>query len=135
MTTELRLRRLVLELRRKLADAELAAAYRRLEADRQQKKRPRLVKTLPSVKIRMDGTKNHGRPHVHCDIGSMRHVASIAIDNARVIAGALPNLQKREAQTWIKHHKRALTKLWHEMQAGRPVTALICELQEAKGYR
>jgi hypothetical protein len=130
MTTEQRLRKLVLELRRKLADAQLWARYRREDAKRGAR-RPRLVKVFPSVRIRMDATKNHGRPHVHCDIGKKRHAATIAIDNAEVIAGKLPSLEKREAQTWIKRHKLALTDLWLEMQAGRPITALICELREA----
>jgi hypothetical protein len=136
-----RLRKLVMELRRQLADAAFEASYRRLrERNRREKRRPRykLVKVLPSVRVRMDGTKNHGRPHVHLDIGKEKHAASIAIDNREVLVGTctLTTTQLREVQGWIQRHERALERLWNEMQTGGPgVEALICELQEEEDPR
>jgi hypothetical protein len=132
MSKEQRLRRLVLELRQLLADAEVEAVYRRLrERDRKRGRYPlyRLVRNLPSLSVRMDGAKNHGRPHVHCDVGKKKHVASVAIDNGEVLAGKLQSEQLGEVKNWVQRHKQALTHLWTEMQAGRPVEVLICELQ------
>jgi hypothetical protein len=81
----------------------------------------------------MDGTKNHGRPHVHCDIGKEKHAASVAIDNGEMIAGTLNGKQMREVRRWINSHRQVLMDLWEEMQAGRSVEALICQLQEEIG--
>ena len=40
-----------------------------------------MVLALERMKIRMDGNKNHGRPHIHIDYGTERHAASYAIDS------------------------------------------------------
>jgi hypothetical protein len=77
----------------------------------------------------MDGTKNHRRPHLHISVGKQNHAASIAIDNGDHLAGKLTTPQLREVQAWVSSHKRALLNLWDEMQAGRSVDELICELQ------
>jgi Domain of unknown function (DUF4160) len=135
MSKEGRLKRHVLELRRKLSYAEVGERYRRLaEEDRRNNRhrRYRLVRKLPSVSVRMDGTKNHNRPHLHISIGKKSHAASIAIDNGEILVGrrALSRTEEREVQEWVLSHTRALLRLWEEMQAGRPVDALICELQE-----
>jgi hypothetical protein len=132
MSKERRLKRHVLELRRRLSYAEVNDTYgRAVKRDRKRKRKRlyRLVRNLPSLSVRMDGTRNHGRAHLHVSIGKQRHVASIAIDNAEILAGTLTTTQKREVQDWVLSHRQALTKLWTEMQAGRPVDALICELQ------
>lgn len=138
MSSEQRFRRLVFELRRKLGDAETNARWEHLKnQDRKQKRRRlyKLVKTLPSVSVRMDGTKNHARPHLHLSIGKKRHAASIAIDNAEFLVGAdaLTGSQRSEVQNWVKLHNLALNRLWDAMQAGTPVDALICEIQEYIG--
>jgi hypothetical protein len=106
-----------------------------VERDRKRERRHfyKLVRNLPSVSVRMDGTKNHGRPHLHVSIGRDKHAASIAIDNGENLTGRhkLTTTQLREVRDWVQSHKQALTKLWTEMQAGRSsVDALICELQE-----
>jgi hypothetical protein len=121
-----------LELRRKLSYAEVNDTYRKLvEQDRKHKhfRLYQLVRNLPSLSVRMDGTKNHGRAHLHISIGKKQHAASIAIDNGEILAGRLTTAQLREVQDWVRCHQQALTKLWTEMQAGRPVDALICDLQ------
>jgi hypothetical protein len=41
----------------------------------------KMVKTLRAIRLRIDGSKNHNRPHVHVDYGKNRHAASFAIDN------------------------------------------------------
>jgi hypothetical protein len=133
MSKERRLKRYVLELRRKLSYAEVQAAYLRAgESDRRKGRFAayKLVRNLPSVSVRMDGTKNHGRPHLHISVGKQKHTASIAIDNGELLAGELTKTQLREVQAWVSSHERALLNLWEEMQAGRPVDELICELQE-----
>jgi len=132
MSKERRLKRYVLELRRKLSYAAVDDVYRRAVArDRKLGRFPayKLVRNLPSVSVRMDGTKNHGRPHVHVSVGKQQHVASLAIDSGELLVGRLKPYELREAQAWISSHKRALLNLWSEMQAGRPVDELICELQ------
>jgi len=66
--------------------------YRRArERDRKAGRFPayKLVRNLPSVSVRMDGTKNHHRPHVHISVGKQKHVASLAIDNGELLAGRL----------------------------------------------
>ena len=78
----------------------------------------------------MDGTKNHSRPHIHCDIAKNKHAASIAIDNGQVLAGKLTKRQQRVVQEWVLRRKRVLQALWEEMQAGRPVEPLISEIKE-----
>ena len=92
MSREERLRRYVLELRRKLSYAAVDDVYRRArERDRKAGRFPayKLVRNLPSVSVRMDGTKNHHRPHVHISVGKQKHVASLAIDNGELLAGRL----------------------------------------------
>ncbi|WP_426532633.1 DUF4160 domain-containing protein [Bradyrhizobium sp. McL0615] len=132
MSREERLKRYVSELRRKLSYAAVQDVYRRArERDRKAGRFPlyKLVRNLPSVSVRMDGTKNHKRPHVHISVGKQKHAASLAIDNGELLAGKLKPYELREVQTWISAHKRALLNLWSEMQAGRPVDELICELR------
>ena len=84
---------------------------------------------LPSVSVRMDGTKKHNRPHLHISVGKQKHAASTSIHNGELLAGKLTSTQRREVQAWVSSHSRAPLKLWEEMQAGRPVDELICELQ------
>jgi hypothetical protein len=40
-----------------------------------------LVTRLQGIRIRMDASKNHKRPHVHVDYGREYHTASYAIDS------------------------------------------------------
>ena len=134
MTTERRFKRLALELRRLLSYADVNDTYRRHRERDQKLGRHvlyKLVRNLPSLSVRMDGTKNHGRPHIHCDIGKKKHAATVALDTGEVLAGhdQLQSHHLHEVQEWVQRHKRALMQLWNEMQAGNPVDALICELQ------
>jgi hypothetical protein len=48
-----------------------------------------MVKELRPIKIRMDGNKNHKRPHVHVDYGKRFHAASYSIKPAERIVGEL----------------------------------------------
>jgi hypothetical protein len=60
-----------------------------------------LVKRLHAIRIRMDGNKNHKRPHVHIDYGEEYHTASYAIDNGERIAGELHGKYDQEVSAWI----------------------------------
>jgi hypothetical protein len=131
LAKERRFKWLVLILRQQLAYAEVEERYKELK--KRDPRRFKLIQTLPSLDVRMDGTKNHGRPHVHCDIGKEKHAASVAIDNGEMIAGTLNGKQMREVRRWINSHRQVLMDLWEEMQAGRSVEALICQLQEEIG--
>jgi hypothetical protein len=42
---------------------------------------PLLIKELLNMRLRIDGSKTHGRPHIHIDYGKNRHAASYAIDD------------------------------------------------------
>jgi len=57
-----------------------------------------LVKTLQRTRVRMDGSKNHKRPHVHVDYGNSYHTASYAIDNGERIAGKLDGTYDRDVR-------------------------------------
>lgn len=137
MTPQDRLKRLTNELRNNLCAADINARHQRLRAHNPKKnrlRRYRLVRTLPAVKIeiRMDGTRNHSCPHLHCKVGKKKHAATIAINNGSLLAGKLDSSQLREVQEWVEKHKKALRRLWDDMQAGKPTDELICQLKEEK---
>jgi Domain of unknown function (DUF4160) len=128
MIQQERLRKLAFSLRRRLADEDIKARYRRREtSDRRlnRNRRYKLIYVLPSVRITMDGTRNHSRPHIHCDIGRKKHTASIAIDNGEVLAGKMTARQLRVVKKWVHWQRPVLEALWEEMQASRPVESLI----------
>jgi hypothetical protein len=130
-----RLRTLAFSLRKKLAVEEVNERYRRYEArDRKLglQRRYRLVCTFPALRMSMDGAKNHGRPHVHCDVGRNKHAASIAIDNGEMLAGKLKKRDLKVVQDWVSRRRKVLMELWVEMQAGRPVEPLIAEINETR---
>jgi Domain of unknown function (DUF4160) len=120
---------LVLELQESLGGAEVDAEYQKL-SKKYPNRRYRLLRKLPSVAVRMDAGKNHGRSHVHCDVGKQRRVASVALDNGEVLAGELKGLYLREVRAWLQKHKIVLGILWSEMRMGRSVDALICKIKE-----
>jgi hypothetical protein len=101
MDAEKRFKKLVTAFQNTLASAELQALYeRRAKRDLKQNRhvRYKLIKQLSSMKVRMDGTKNHARPHLHSSIVRKNHAASIAIDSGIILVGKLTKLQEREVQ-------------------------------------
>src|ERR1039458_4211077 len=66
---------------------------------------PIMVKTLLSIKVRIDGDKTHQRPHVHVDYGENHHAASFAIDNGERLAGKLNQKYDKPARERIGRNK------------------------------
>jgi hypothetical protein len=91
----------------------------------------KLVKTLKAIRIRMDGSKNHKRPHVHVDYGKEYHTASYAIDNGERIAGELERKYDGEVCIWIAKCRPQLLRAWKLTQAGQNADVVICELRAA----
>ena len=89
------------------------------------------VKTLKGIRIRMDGSKNHRRPHVHVDYGKEYHTASYAIDNGERIAGELERKYDGEVCIWIAKCRPQLLRAWKLTQAGQNADEVICELRAA----
>jgi hypothetical protein len=89
------------------------------------------VKTLHGIRIRMDGSKNHRRPHVHVDYGREYHTASYAIDNGERIAGELERRYDGEVCIWIAKCRPQLLRAWKLTQAGQNADVVICELRAA----
>jgi hypothetical protein len=86
-----------------------------------------LVKVLQPIKIKIDGNKNHGRPHVHIDYGSQFHAASYAIDTGERIAG--DRKYDYEVFEWIGKNRPKLMQAWKLVQAGKDATPIACELR------
>ena len=138
MENERRLKRLVAELRWLLAVEDTNRTYRKLaKRDRANRRGPayKLVARLQAISVRMDGAKNHARPHIHLDLGKRWHAASIALDDGTVLAGDLKGQKLAEVTDWVCRHQTALLRIWNEMQAGHPVEALILELQAQEPHR
>lgn len=89
------------------------------------------VKTLKGIRIRMDGSRNHKRPHVHVDYGKEYHTASYAIDNGGRIAGELEGKYDGEVSIWIAKCRPQLLRAWKLTQAGQNADVVICELRAA----
>jgi hypothetical protein len=83
-----------------------------------------------AIKIRMDGDRNHARPHIHIDYGKKRHAASYAIDNGERLAGQLDRKYDREIADWIEEYRPQFLKVWTETQAGRSAEVIVCEIRE-----
>jgi hypothetical protein len=88
-----------------------------------------LIKVFQRIRIRMDGNKNHGRPHVHIDYGKKFHVASYAIRPAVRIVGELARKYDVAVCGWIAKHQTNLMEAWSLMQAGRDARSIAIELQ------
>jgi hypothetical protein len=126
MKREEKFKRLVSSLRLKLGKEDFDARLLRRE---RRGIRPKLIRILAEMQVRMDGTKNHGRPHLHCSIGHLKHAASVAIDDGTVLAGKLTKLQERVIRDWVVRNRLSLINLWKTFQAGKPVDALIQEFK------
>jgi hypothetical protein len=88
-----------------------------------------LVKGLHAIRIRMDGSKNHKRPHIHIDYGKEYHTASYAIDNGERIAGELDGKYDQGVGAWIVSSRPQLLRAWKLTQAGQNADVVICELR------
>jgi hypothetical protein len=94
-----------------------------------------LVKTYQSIRLRMDGDKNHARPHLHVDYGHDYHVASYAIDNGQRLAGDLHRRYDKQVRGWIANNQVKLLKTWEQTQLGAKPENIICELRETPWWK
>jgi hypothetical protein len=90
-----------------------------------------LVLELKYLQIRMDGDRNHQRPHVHVAYGNNHHAATYAIDNSERLVGTLPTQHDCTVREWVTTYKPQLLDLWTLTQAGKPTKAVISELQSS----
>ena len=79
-----------------------------------------LVKRLTNVKVKMY-QEQHKLPHVHLDIGSEKHSASIAISTQALLAGSVDNKYEKTVMDWIGKNKDNLLKIWNNMQQGESI--------------
>jgi hypothetical protein len=91
-----------------------------------------IVYELQDIKIRMDGDKNHGRPHIHVQYGKDPHAASYAIDNGKRLAGDLPSRYDRMVREFIGTTRPKLKEIWDFTQAGKSTDALVGELRGSR---
>lgn len=76
-----------------------------------------IVYELAPVKIRMDGSKTHMRPHIHIDYARDRHAATYAIDSGEKLAGRATREHKRISE-WIIANRDLLERIWSTIRAG-----------------
>lgn len=71
-----------------------------------------------SLRLKMDPNKNHGRPHIHLDYGSVLHQASYAVDTGERLVGKESRFD-RKIKKWIISNREELLKIWSELRNGR----------------
>ncbi len=87
-----------------------------------------MVKEYRNIKLKMDGDRKHGRPHLHIEYGGDHHAASYAIDDGSRLAGRLERKYDRDIRQWMATHRNQLQEAWTITQAGKKPDALIAEL-------
>jgi Domain of unknown function (DUF4160) len=90
-----------------------------------------VVKKLENIKIKIDGCKNHARPHVHIDYGKEYHAASYAIDTGERLAGELDGKYDGTVREFIGNCRPGLTEAWRKIQAGENADAIVHELRNS----
>ncbi|MCL5779201.1 DUF4160 domain-containing protein [Limibaculum sp. FT325] len=88
-----------------------------------------VIKKLERLRVRMDGTKNHGRPHVHIDYGKQLHFASYAIDTGERLAGNLKTAYDKTVREWINKNRQKLVVAWEAIQGGTIPENTLAELK------
>ncbi len=61
-------------------------------------------------------TGKHNTPHFHAVYQDTE--ASFRIDDKRIIAGDLPNKQRRLVEAWTELHEKVLKTAWELLQSG-----------------
>lgn len=90
-----------------------------------------LVLRFEGIKIRMDGNKNHKRPHVHVDYGKEWHTASYAIDSGERLAGTLDPYYDKKVREFVMSTTNELLILWHKIDNGQNTGDILCELRSS----
>jgi hypothetical protein len=71
-----------------------------------------------NLKITIDGSKNHARPHIHIGHKKNHHAVSIAIDEVIVLidSGDIAGWKVGRVVEWIIENKEVLNKIWRCIQ-------------------
>jgi hypothetical protein len=113
------------DLQDALANTDLSDALRRMNDD--QGLIYLLVKILQPIRIKIDGNRNHKRPHIHIDYGRKFHAATYAIDTGERLVG--DRKYDYEVFEWIGKNRPKLMQAWELVQAGKDATPIACELR------
>jgi hypothetical protein len=68
------------------------------------------------VTVKIDANRNHGRPHLHVDLGREFHAGSYAIDSGERLAGRA-NDYDDAIRDWIRRNKEDLLAIWHGLRS------------------
>lgn len=79
-----------------------------------------LVKKFVNVKVKMY-KENHGKPHIHLDIGNDNHKTSISISDQEILAGSIDKKYKKTVFEWIRKNETKLIALWDTIQEGQTI--------------
>lgn len=76
--------------------------------------------------------KNHAVPHVHAEYGEYN--VSISFEPVEIIAGNLPQKQRKTAITWVERNKKDLLGKWSTIaiSATSALTKSTIEMSEDK---
>ena len=78
-----------------------------------------LVLNYEQIKLRIDASKNHSRPHIHLDYGKNFHAASIAIDSGEILIGTIPGKYSKTILEWVNKNREILNKIWVALREGQ----------------
>ena len=70
------------------------------------------------IRMFAEPTGPHHRPHFHAYYQD--DVGIFAIDLLDLMAGSLPQRQRRLVEAWAEIHQAELLAAWEHLQAGRP---------------
>lgn len=68
------------------------------------------------LSVRIDNSKLHTTPHIHIDLDGEYHVASIAINDPKLLAGDLSKSILRLIKKWILLNNKILNEIWSQIQ-------------------
>jgi Domain of unknown function (DUF4160) len=88
-----------------------------------------LVARVEELEVRMDGDKNHARPHIHIKYKKNGLAASYAIDDGSRLAGRLPPYYDRVVCHWINKNRAELNLLWKSTQSGKRNEVILLKFQ------
>ncbi|WP_375748791.1 DUF4160 domain-containing protein [Vibrio sp. HN007] len=82
---------------------------------------PEILKRLLGLKFCMRYLDEdfHHRPHLHVSYGDFE--ASIAIDAVEILAGYLPDKQRKKAESYICQYQQALIVEWNKAVKGNQI--------------
>lgn len=115
----------------------LADLHRRINGLEIQIRRPSdcsielIVKEHAPIRVKIDANLNHGRSHLHIDVGRLRHHASYAIDNGERLAGRWTQYE-HAVQLWIATHRTLLSQIYEDIRAAGANEQQINTLRDSR---